>query len=207
MASKYLGETVDFHGGGADLLFPHHECEIAQAEVSTGHEPFVRFWLHTAMVYHEGEKMSKSLGNLIMISDLLENWSADAIRLYLASYHYRESWSHDDVVLGEAAELSQKLMEAVTIPSPEGGVVLDVQTEQADFISCMDDDLDTPNALKALARFADAIVAGARTGSGVVSAQGVLREFCRIFGLRLDASESEARVIDGWNRHLERFAV
>ena len=100
MSSKFLGDTIDIHGGGSDLIFPHHECEIAQAEPllndgQAGHVPFTRFWLHTAMVHHEGEKMSKSLGNLVMARDLLQSWSPDALRLYMGSYHYREVWGHD----------------------------------------------------------------------------------------------------------------
>jgi len=204
MASKYLSETVDIHGGGADLVFPHHECEIAQAEVSTGKEPFVRFWLHTAMVRHEGEKMSKSLGNLVMISDLLQDWSADSIRLYLAAHHYREPWSHDESELRDAAELAQKLNKAVTVPSTTGAM-LDTEAEREGFISSMDDDLDTPNALEALARFADTVIQGAQAGLDVTSAQAQLRELCYVFGLQLDADGPETRVVNGWNRHLQRF--
>ena len=89
MSTRFLGPTLDFHGGGGDLVFPHHECEIAQAEALTGRSPFVRAWLHTAMVEHEGAKMSKSLGNLVMVRDLLKHWSPDALRLYLGRHHYR----------------------------------------------------------------------------------------------------------------------
>ena len=90
LSTKYLGNTIDIHSGGVDLCFPHHECEIAQVEPVTGVKPFVRFWMHTAMVYHEGEKMSKSLGNLVWVRELLKTYSPDALRLYLARHHYRE---------------------------------------------------------------------------------------------------------------------
>jgi L-cysteine:1D-myo-inositol 2-amino-2-deoxy-alpha-D-glucopyranoside ligase len=93
MATHFLGETIDLHSGGSDLIFPHHECEIAQIEPLT-RQPFVRCWLHIGMVHHEGQKMSKSLGNLVMIRDLLSGWSADALRLYMGSHHYRQVWSH-----------------------------------------------------------------------------------------------------------------
>ena len=91
MSTHFLGKAIDLHGGGEDLVFPHHECEIAQAEPVTGHKPFVRVWLHTAMVEHEGAKMSKSLGNLVMVSDLLRRWPADTLRLYLGKHHYRQA--------------------------------------------------------------------------------------------------------------------
>jgi len=204
MASKFLGGSVDIHGGGADLAFPHHECEIAQAEISTGTEPFVRFWLHTAMVYHQGEKMSKSLGNLVMISDLLQNWSADSIRLYLAGHHYRHPWSHDPEELKDATELSRKINEAVTAVS-QPGAMLGTEEEGDAFICSLDDDLDTPSAVKSLAKLADTVIEGSAAGFDVTSAQKQLREFCRIFGLQLDTGGPEARVVNGWNRHLQRF--
>ncbi len=93
MAIKYLGKTVDIHGGGPDLCFPHHECEIAQVKPVLDHHPYVRYWMHTAMVGYQGEKMSKSLGNLVMVADLLYTYSPDALRLYLGSHHYREARS------------------------------------------------------------------------------------------------------------------
>src|SRR5690606_17845925 len=118
MSTLFLGDRVDVHGGGADLIFPHHESEIAQSEGATGQAPFVRFWLHTAMVRHEGEKMSKSLGNLIMIQDLRKSWSADALRLYLANHHYREAWSHNPDELEQAKRLAHGLAAAARA---EGG--------------------------------------------------------------------------------------
>ena len=95
MAVSHLGETIDIHAGGSDLVFPHHESEIAQVEPLTG-RPFVRFWFHTAMVEHEDEKMSKSLGNLVMVRDLLEQVSPDALRLYLAGATERRHDAFDD---------------------------------------------------------------------------------------------------------------
>lgn len=92
MSMHYLGEQIDIHGGGADLAFPHHTCEIAQSEHATGKAPFVRTWMHAGMVYQDGEKMSKSLGNLTLVSNLLKDYSADAIRIVLLSHHYRYPW-------------------------------------------------------------------------------------------------------------------
>jgi cysteinyl-tRNA synthetase len=92
MSLHYLGQQIDIHGGGADLTFPHHTCEIAQSEHVTGKAPFVRYWMHIGMVYLGGEKMSKSLGNLILVSNLLKEYVPDAIRVMLQSHHYREAW-------------------------------------------------------------------------------------------------------------------
>ena len=94
MAMGHLGDRIDIHGGGADLIFPHHTCEIAQSENATGVRPFVRRWMHGAMVRMDGEKMSKSLGNLVLVHDLLQRYSADAVRVLLLSHHYRDAWEY-----------------------------------------------------------------------------------------------------------------
>jgi L-cysteine:1D-myo-inositol 2-amino-2-deoxy-alpha-D-glucopyranoside ligase len=204
MSSQLLGDTVDIHGGGADLMFPHHESEIAQSEGATGQEPFVRFWMHTAMVHHEGEKMSKSLGNLVMVRDLLETWSPDAIRLYLAGHHYREVWSHDDEELAAAERLAQKLREAVTVDGGAGSP-MDPSGARAAFIEAMDDDLNTPAALATLQKLADEVLQAAAAGRDVTAAQETLREMGQVFGLQMDVGGPEVRVLEGWGRHLEGF--
>jgi L-cysteine:1D-myo-inositol 2-amino-2-deoxy-alpha-D-glucopyranoside ligase len=205
MSSRLLGNTVDVHGGGADLVFPHHESEIAQSEGATGHEPFVRFWMHTAMVRHEGEKMSKSLGNLVMVDELLKTWSPDALRLYMGAHHYREPWSHDDEELAQAEELATKLRQAVTVAAGTGEP-LDPTEAQVAFTRAMDGDLNTPEALAALEQLADDILGAAKAGQDVSAAQSTLRTLGSVFGLRLDAEGPEMRVIEGWGRHLERFS-
>src|SRR3954470_11265147 len=103
LALRELGTTIDLHGGGSDLIFPHHECEAAQSEAATG-EPFVRHWLHQAMVRYDGEKMSKSLGNLVFISDLVKEWDPMATRLALLTHHYRHPWDWTDQHMPSAAE-------------------------------------------------------------------------------------------------------
>ena len=200
-----LGETIDLHSGGADLLFPHHECEIAQIEPVTGKKPFVRHWLHIAMVELDGEKMSKSLGNLIMIRDLLQEYSADAIRYYLADHHYRQSWEYDASGLKRATEAVQELVSAV---SRQGGTqepVVDATPFVHLFIQAMDNDLDTVKALNVLRQFAASIQAAADAGRSIESAQVELRKMADVFGLRLTDSEPDARVLEGWERHLKRF--
>ena len=204
MAVHFLGTPVDVHSGGADLTFPHHESEIAQAEGATGREPFVRYWVHTAMVHYQGDKMSKSLGNLIMIEDLLNHWTADTLRLYLANHHYREAWSHNQRELEQARQLSQKLEAAVRV---SGGDLqpLDAQSTRAAFISAMDDDLDTPRALNHLERLAEAIVRAGTSGHSVTAAQQALQTMGSVLGLRLGASEPERRVVDPWGRYRKDF--
>jgi cysteinyl-tRNA synthetase len=209
MSSQFLGQTIDIHGGGGDLIFPHHECEIAQAEPILNNglsdaQPFSRFWLHTAMVHHEGEKMSKSLGNLVMARDLLKSWSPDALRLYLSSYHYRQIWSHDPLQLARAGTLAQELTKAVSATSGQGSA-LDPGQAKETFDEVLAEDLATPAAQAIMAQLADAILTGSQAGQDVSQAQAALRQMGTVFGLRLDASGLEPRVIEGWSQHLQRF--
>ncbi|MBA2363175.1 MAG: cysteine--tRNA ligase, partial [Chloroflexia bacterium] len=120
MALRYLGQPVTIHGGGSDLIFPHHECERAQSESLNPADPFVRYWMHVGMLRYEGEKMSKSLGNLVLVGDLLEQYSPDAIRLALLSHHYRESWEYEHEVLTTAQSWADQLAAALELPSGEG---------------------------------------------------------------------------------------
>jgi L-cysteine:1D-myo-inositol 2-amino-2-deoxy-alpha-D-glucopyranoside ligase len=204
MSTRLLGPTLDLHGGGSDLMFPHHDSEIAQSEGATRQHPFVRFWLHTAMVEHEGEKMSKSLGNLVMIRDLLKSWSADALRLYLAWHHYRDVWGYNLEELEQAETAAQQLRAAVTALGGEGPDFT-VASAPAAFIEAMDNDLDTPAALQQLEQLAEEIIAAAQAEQNVAAAQATLRRLSQIFGLRLNAQDVEARVIEGWGEHLKRF--
>ena len=184
MSLHYLGEPIDIHGGGGDLVFPHHECEIAQSEQYTGVRPFVRFWMHIAMVRHEGEKMSKSLGNLIMARDLLQDYSANAIRAYLLSHHYRTPWDYDQAGLAQAATRVERYAVASHSDAVAGSNALDGTPYRDHFIATMEDDLDTPAALNIMDDLADAILAA--TGKqDLVAAQGTLRALAGILGLQL----------------------
>jgi L-cysteine:1D-myo-inositol 2-amino-2-deoxy-alpha-D-glucopyranoside ligase len=204
MASSLLGDTIDIHGGGADLIFPHHESEIAQSEGATGQKPFVRFWLHTAMVRHDGEKMSKSLGNLVMVRDLLETWSSDAVRLYMADHHFREPWSHDEEELARAEKRAARLREAM-LASGGSGTAVDAGETRTAFIAAMNDNLDTSSALAALDRLANEILQAAEARRDVTAAQTALRAMGRVFGLRLDAEAPQESVMQGWQQHVARF--
>jgi L-cysteine:1D-myo-inositol 2-amino-2-deoxy-alpha-D-glucopyranoside ligase len=200
LVRRFLGETIDIHGGGSDLIFPHHESEIAQSECVMGRGPLARWWFHTAMVQHAGKKISKSLGNLIMVRDLLQTYSPDALRLYLAGHHYRQVWQHDVGELERAEQLARTLRRAATglggSPSHQS---LDPTPRWMAFTEAMARDLDTPAALAILVRLADEIVTAAQTGRSVGEAQTALRRMGRIFGLRLGAAAPEPEVIAGWN--------
>ncbi len=151
LAQIYLGSTIDIHGGGTDLVFPHHEAEIAQAELASGESPFARFWVHTGMVTLHGEKMSKSDGNMVFVRDLLEEHSADAVRLYLLRTPYRESLDFDPDALERAGRDAATIAEAAA----EAGPAATVGEAGAAVIEALDDDLDTPRAVDALVELAD----------------------------------------------------
>jgi cysteinyl-tRNA synthetase len=186
-------------------MFPHHESEIAQSECTTGQEPFARWWFHTAMVQLAGRKISKSLGNLIMVQDLLKQYSPDAIRLFLAGHHYRQIWEYDPAELDQAEQRASSLRAAVAWSAqPRSLRPLNPSAKQQAFMHAMAHDLDTPAALTVLSNLAAEISDGARTGRDVQAAQAALREMSRIFGLRLDAEGAESAVISGWNQHLEQ---
>jgi L-cysteine:1D-myo-inositol 2-amino-2-deoxy-alpha-D-glucopyranoside ligase len=142
LALRELGTTIDLHGGGADLIFPHHECEAAQSEAATG-EPFVRHWMHQAMVRMDGEKMSKSLGNLVFVSELRKEWESMAIRLAVVKHHYRDGWEWHDDLMPEAADRLARWRAGVEAGG-DGTAVLDVVRAH------LDEDLDTPGAVEAI---------------------------------------------------------
>lgn len=154
MINKYLGDQIDIHGGGRDLIFPHHESEIAQSESFTGRKPFVRHFMHTAMVMYMGEKMSKSLGNLVLVSDLLGKHSPNAIRWMLLSHHYRTIWEYDPEELDKGEAYAKKLDKAIAKTGRAGSGAADPSL-LGRFTAVMDNDLDTPRALGMLGTLVD----------------------------------------------------
>jgi L-cysteine:1D-myo-inositol 2-amino-2-deoxy-alpha-D-glucopyranoside ligase len=187
MASRYLGPSIDIHGGGFDLVFPHHEAEIAQSENAFGVEPFARSWVHAAMVGYNGEKMSKSLGNLVLVSKTLENYTADAMRLYLFSNHYRTPWTFEDEEMDRWSSVAGDLIEAIDLPAYGIGIELDVSAERERFLNAMDDDLNTPEAIEALREIASAILESPEDDD-TRAAQRSLRELGDVLGLTLNGS-------------------
>jgi L-cysteine:1D-myo-inositol 2-amino-2-deoxy-alpha-D-glucopyranoside ligase len=162
LALRELGTTIDLHGGGSDLIFPHHECEKAQSEAATG-EPFVRHWMHVGMVYMDGAKMSKSLGNLVFVDQLRATWDPRAIRLAIIEHHYRTEWSWDDTLMPRNAARVEAWA-ATTEGKPDDGAVLDLVR------TALDDDLDTPTALAVI----DEAAAAGRCVSEAAALLGVL---------------------------------
>lgn len=152
MVYDYLGETIEIHGGGHDLIFPHHESEIAQSESFTDKKPFVTTWMHTAMVLYQGEKMSKSLGNLIMISDLLKHYSANAIRFVLLSHHYRLPWEFDEAELVTAQKLMDILSRQLTKKKVKPNGSVKQNSYLVHFKRAMEDDLDTPAVMQLISK-------------------------------------------------------
>ncbi|HLN15464.1 MAG TPA: cysteine--tRNA ligase [Acidimicrobiales bacterium] len=155
LALRELGTTLDLHGGGRDLVFPHHECERAQSEAVTG-RTFVRHWLHAGLVGLGGTKMSKSLGNLVFVGDLLKDWEPAVVRLALLDQHYREDWEWDPAGLSLAAERLDRWRGVEGRPGRgDGAPALAAVRER------LDDDLDTAGALRVLD---DAAAAGRSVG-------------------------------------------
>ncbi|HWH32103.1 MAG TPA: cysteine--tRNA ligase [Egibacteraceae bacterium] len=161
MAIDELGPTIDIHGGGSDLVYPHHEAEICQAEHVTGQE-FSRFWLHTGMVALDGVKMSKSLGNLVFVSELRERFDPLAVRRYLLEHHYRQDWGYDEAELVAAAAGVRRWADV----ADQGGALPEAA---AAFHEAMRSDLDTPGAVRAVD---EAAAAGA--GATVRELAGIL---------------------------------
>ncbi len=155
MGMAALGPVIDLHGGGSDLIFPHHECEVVQSESVTG-STFVKHWMHTEMVYYQGEKMSKSLGNLVFVSDLVERGDARAVRLALMRHHYRTPFEWFDEEFDRAMDLLGRLLEAASgATGPQAGPLTDAVR------AALDADLDTPAVVSLLEDAAVALVGAA----------------------------------------------
>ena len=174
MVLEHLGPQLDVHGGGADLIYPHHESEIAQSESATGVRPFARIWVHVGMLRFRGEKMSKSLRNLVLIRDLLPRYDADSIRVLLLRHHYREPWEYTPDQLDDAAAWTARLRAAAgRTPNGTGDSALAVR-------AALEDDLGTPAALRVLEEAVDSGDRGWRDAADLLglglSAPGADRE-------------------------------
>ena len=190
MSIKYLGETIDIHGGGEDLVFPHHENEIAQSESYTDQVPFSRFWLHNGMLRLGSEKMSKSLGNIISLPEALDSYDPQALRLFFLSSHYRSPLFYSEESVRSQERAIQRLRQAVSVPS-EDGPQLDASGYRERFIEAMDDDLNTPRALAALFDLVREINRGRERGEDIAEAQDILRELAGVLGLTLEEPQAD----------------
>ncbi len=188
MSLKYLGQTIDIHGGGQDLIFPHHENEIAQSESFTGKKPFVKYWLHNGLLRLGEEKMSKSLGNLITIKDALSRYSADAIRLFVLGSHYRHPLTYSEAALAAAEKAAERLRQAVSLRSGETAFdwKQQIQRYRQAFTKAMDDDFNAPQAVAVLFELARQVNQGRDENRNVVELQKTLRELAGVLGLKLE---------------------
>ena len=186
MSLENLGKHFDIHGGGPDLLFPHHENEIAQSECASEHK-FTNYWMHSGLLKINGEKMSKSLGNFAMLKDLFTSYHPEVIRYYLISSHYRSSLNFDSESLDQARSALTRLYQAVSLaPSKESDFHDDSVKE---FVDSMNDDLNTPEALSILFRLAKSINSCQDTHDQMMYAS-TMRELGKVLGLLNDSPEA-----------------
>jgi len=186
MAQRYLDDSFDIHGGGLDLVFPHHENEIAQSEAAG--TKFARIWMHNGLVQLAGEKMSKSVGNITTVSEALSEWHPDALRLAILGSHYRSPSTLSDDVMTAANAGIERLRHALRESAAGDGAALDASTERERFIAAMEDDMNAPQALASLFDLARAINRSRDDGGAIDAAQETLRELTGVLGLRLDSA-------------------
>ena len=181
MSMKYLGETFDIHGGGMDNQFPHHECEIAQSECATG-KPFVKYWIHNNLVTVGGQKMSKSLGNVILLKDAFKKYSPFTVRFFILQSHYRSTLDFTDEALEGASKGFEKLLNTLcrvreeigrklNSGSTDQGLTIDLAGFQGSFLDAMNDDFNTPQAIAVLfdlSREVNAVLSEGKASRGLL---------------------------------------
>ncbi len=196
MSLSLLGDVVDIHGGGQDVIFPHHENEIAQSEVYTGNAPFVRFWVHNGLLRlqdSDDEKMTRHRGNIVSCQQILEQFQPDGIRLFLLSSHYRSPITYSDDGIAAAERALERLVNALrAAPADSAGALLDAAPFRERFAVAMDDDLNTPQAIAVLFDLAREINRGREAGMDVSGAQDALRDLASVLGLSLEERRSSA---------------
>jgi cysteinyl-tRNA synthetase len=197
MSLNHLGEQIDIHGGGNDLVFPHHENEIAQSEAYTG-KSFATYWIHNGMLQLSGEKMSKSLGNLVTIEDYLENHCADSLRFMVLTSGYRSPLTFNDTVIEQSENGLERLRSALKAALPEStgapqptldNLKAQFEATEKGFIESMDDDFNSAGALGHLfdlVRMINQARADGATNAELETTQNMLRELTAVFGLTLD---------------------
>ena len=206
MSGAHLGEQIDIHGGGNDLIFPHHENEIAQSEAHTGKQ-FSRYWIHNGMLQLSGEKMSKSLGNLITIEDFLAAHPADALRMMVLNSGYRNPLTFNDEVIGQAERALERLQSGLKAAQPQAAGLKDTavleeaaKAARSGFEASMDDDFNSAGALGYLFEFVRIINQARADGASdgqLKPAQDVLEELTGVLGLTLRA-EKESQAADAF---------
>ena len=209
MNLNHLGEQIDIHGGGNDLVFPHHENEIAQSESYTG-KTFARYWIHNGMLQLSGEKMSKSVGNLVTIEEFLENHPADALRMLVLNSGYRNPLSFSDEILAQAEKAIERLRSGLK-PAPAAApgaaqsvvdaLARQVETAESSFVQSIDDDFNSAGALAQLfdlVRGINQARADGATGAQLSAAQLKLRQLTAVLGLSLEKETETHQEVDGF---------
>ena len=194
MSLAYLGETLDIHGGGQDLVFPHHENEIAQTEAFNDGKPMAQFWVHNGLLRLGEDKMSKSLGNFITVNEALSKFSTDALRLFFLSSHYRSplSYTNENVL---AQERALERIRAALKESSGNGPSLTTESYKKRFDEAMDDDLNTPRALAVIFDLCRDINRARDEGGSVDQAQKLLLNLGGILGLTF-ADDNDSKDIE-----------
>jgi len=207
MSLHHIGEQMDIHGGGNDLIFPHHENEIAQSESYTG-KLFARYWMHNGMMQLSGEKMSKSLGNLVAIEDFLAKHDADVLRMMVLNSSYRSPLTYNDEVVDQSTKALERLRNGLRPAFPEAGGAPDdvknalgeqVEATRKGFAESMDDDFNTAGALGHLfdlVRVINHARDNSATAEELAEAQDLLRELTTVFGLRIDQGADKHAEVD-----------
>lgn len=198
IAMKLLGPTYEIHGGASELVFPHHDAEIAQAEALTGRRPYVRYWLHTGLLNMSGRKMSKSLGNVITIRDALKRYEPTLLRFFFASIHYRRTFNFSESSVCDARRKLRRMracLHSFAQKSFRGGASHDEKLlrdllwrAEGQFMEAMDDDFDTPKAIRVLANLGERLRGFAKSNSKISSesrdeALARFRKLADIFGV------------------------
>jgi cysteinyl-tRNA synthetase len=197
MSTSLLGPQLDIHGGGLDVVFPHHENEIAQSEGFTGASPFAQFWVHNGLLHpteDAEEKMTRHEGNFVSIRDTLARHHRDAIRLFLLSSHYRSPRAYSEEEIESQARAAERMRSALREGNVENGSPLEVDSYRKQFIDAMDDDLNTSRAIAVLFDLAREINRSRGTDKDIRSGQEMLRELSDVLGLSFDEPESSAGI-------------
>ena len=181
MSMKYLGVPIDIHGGGGDLIYPHHESELAQSEKASG-QLFVNFWLHTAMLYYQEAKMSKSLGNMVFVADLRKKYSANTVRLLLLSHHYRQEWEYSEPEIARAEKLND-LFKRIWLVQSGTGNEIEISSFRNDFFTALNNDFNSQQALQVLEHMVNISL---KTDKNITPAKAFLNLAFNILGLRVE---------------------
>ncbi|OGD54244.1 cysteine--tRNA ligase [Candidatus Bathyarchaeota archaeon RBG_13_38_9] len=210
ITETYFGPQYDIHGGALELVFPHHEAEIAQAEAVTGKKPLVKYWIHTGMVNVKGQKMSKSLGNFVTIKEILQKYNSNVLRIFFASSHYRSPIDYNEKNLENARENFRTISNAYNMAkntldikrskrqNKDSNYLDDIQSHKNKFMEAMDDDFNTPIALSVMISFSKKLEAYVKEDPDVrIISESIqmLDDFCTIFGVnvgRVAVSEPKA---------------